>query len=201
MKPTLFALMAVVVAAGTALTLTAGEYYDSDREGHEGEYNEGSRYAMVANQESSLAYLDDPQYALYAAECGDCHLAYAPWLLPAPSWRAVMGSLADHFGDNAELDAPTADRILAFLERHAAEQTGGRVALRVQRATQGVAPPLRITQTDYFRGQHHEIPRSMIEGNEGVRSPSRCEACHGGAERGSFRERDVRIPGHGRWDD
>jgi hypothetical protein len=201
MKPTLFALLALVVAAGVALTLTAGEYYDSDREGDEGEYDEGSRYAMVVNTQSSFAYLDDPQYVLYAAECGDCHLAYAPWLLPTQSWRAVMGSLADHFGDNAELDAQAANAILAFLERHAAQQTGGRHALRVQRATLGMELPLRITQTDFFRGQHHEIPRSMIEGNEAVGSPSRCQACHGGAERGSFRERDVRIPGVGRWDD
>jgi hypothetical protein len=201
MKPTLFALLASAAAAGVALTLTAGEYYDSDREGHEGEYDEDSRYAMVVDKQSSPAYLHDPQYVLYAAECGDCHLAYAPWLLPMQSWRAVMGSLGDHFGDNAELDAQTAGMILAFLERHAAERTQGRYALRVRRATQGVEPPLRITQTDYFRGQHHEIPRSMIEGNEAVGSPSRCEACHAGADRGSFRERDVRIPGIGRWDD
>jgi hypothetical protein len=201
MKPTLFASLALVVAAGVALTLTAGEYYGSDREEHEDEYDEGSRYAMVVDKQSSFAYLDDPQYALYAAECGDCHLAYAPWLLPTQSWRAVMGSLADHFGDNAELDAQTADAILAFLARHAAQQTPGRYALRVQRATRGVEPPLRITHTDFFRGQHHEIPRGMIEGNEAVGSPSRCEACHGGADRGSFAERDVRIPGYGRWED
>lgn len=201
MKPAIFASMALMVAAGVALTLTAGEYYGSDREEHEDDYDEGSPYAMVVDKQSSFAYLDDPQYALYAAECGDCHLAYAPWLLPAQSWRAVMGSLADHFGDNAELDAQTADAILTFLERHAAEQTGGRHALRVQRAAQGVESPLRITQTDYFRGQHHEIPRSMIEGNDAVGSPSRCDACHVGADRGSFRERDVRIPGVGRWDD
>ena len=41
--------------------------------------------------------------ALYAQECGSCHMAYPPGLLPGRSWQRLMGNLADHFGDNAEL--------------------------------------------------------------------------------------------------
>jgi hypothetical protein len=59
----------------------------------------------------------------------------------------------------------------------------------------------RISETDYFRGQHHEIGRNMVEDNPKVGSFSRCEVCHANADQGSFRERDVRIPGYARWDD
>jgi hypothetical protein len=128
-------------------------------------------------------------------------MAYPPWLLPERSWRAVMGSLADHFGDNAELDAQTRANLETFLERHAADGAGGRHALRVLRSTSGSESVLRISETDYFRGQHHEIRLNMVEGNPEVGSFSRCEVCHANADQGSFRERDVRIPGYGRWDD
>ncbi len=66
---------------------------------------------------SGSAYLSDPGYALYKTECGDCHMAYPPSMLPAASWQDMMGALEDHFGDNAELDAATADQIAAFLDR------------------------------------------------------------------------------------
>ena len=42
---------------------------------------------------------------VYKEECGSCHMAYPPGLLPARSWTKVMSGLDNHFGDNAELDA------------------------------------------------------------------------------------------------
>jgi hypothetical protein len=34
-----------------------------------------------------------------------------------------------------------------------------------------------------------------------VKSFANCNACHTRAAEGSFRERDIRIPGAGKWDD
>jgi hypothetical protein len=102
-----------------------------------------------------------------------------------------MANLEDHFGDNAELDAATAGEIGSFLERHAARTTGE--ARTSQHA--------RITETRWFRAQHHEIPARMVKKNPGVKSFSRCEACHTRAAAGRFNEHDVRIPGYGYWDD
>jgi hypothetical protein len=36
-------------------------------------------------------------------ECGVCHIAYPPQMLPARSWKKIMAGLADHFGENATL--------------------------------------------------------------------------------------------------
>ena len=49
---------------------------------------------------------------------------------------------------------------------NALEETA--ISERTWRATRGRPPLLRMTQTDYFRGQHHEIPAKMVTGNPAV---------------------------------
>ena len=183
-------IMALILAASAGL-LTLGIMASEREHESEREYGEGP----------ALRYLGDPKNALYQQDCGGCHLAYPPALLPTASWRAVMGGLANHFGDNAELDPARTGDIIAFLARNAADKAGGDYAERTWRATRGRAPILRITDTDYFRGQHHEIPAKMVTGNPQVGSFSRCEACHTRAVAGSFDEHGVRIPGYGRFED
>lgn len=202
-----------LLVAGTVGLATVGllaEGYEERQETHEregyGERDQGrGGDAAYDNREygdgSGLTYLSDPQYGLYKGECGDCHMAYPPSMLPAVSWHAMMGNLEDHFGDDAELDAALANQITAFLARNAAGMGAGEYSERSRRATEGREPPLRITQTDYFRGQHHEIQDKLVTGNSDVGSFSRCEACHRNAARGDFDEHEVRIPGYGHWDD
>ena len=45
----------------------------------------------------------------YKDECGSCHFAYQPGLLPAKSWEKLLTpeALSKHFGENAELDNDT----------------------------------------------------------------------------------------------
>ena len=160
-----------------------------------------AEYEREWTDDGGLPRLAEAQQAAYQRECGGCHLAYPPALLPAASWRALMDGLASHFGDNAELDPTAAPQIAALLVQNAADQAQGPYAKRARRATQGLAPILRITATDYFRGKHHEIPAKMVANNPKVASFSRCEACHTRAAAGSFDEDEVRIPGFGRFDD
>ena len=205
MKKTLISLFAAAAIGVTAVGILA----DEDDEGHEAnerEHGEERDHDEDHEDERHVdatgsAYLYDPQFALYKTECGGCHMAYPAAMLPSASWQGMMGSLEDHFGDNAELDSGTAGQIAAFLSRNAAGKGRGGYGERSWRATRGRNPPLRITGTDYFRGQHHEIPAKMVTGNPDVGSFSRCETCHRGAEQGDFDEHGVRIPGYGRWDD
>jgi NAD(P)-dependent dehydrogenase (short-subunit alcohol dehydrogenase family) len=125
----------------------------------------------------------------YAEECGSCHLPYQLGFLPAASWRALMAGLADHFGDNAELDDARRTAILDYLLAHSARESGDAV------------PPLRISETRYFRHKHDEIPPRLVFENPGVTSWSRCQSCHAGALSGDYDEHRVNIPGVGRWDD
>jgi hypothetical protein len=135
-----------------------------------------------------------PQNTLYAEECGSCHLAYPPALLPAQAWRQVMSGLSDHFGENAELAAEDAMAITDYLETHA----GGS---RLARSVPAGQAPLRITGLPRFKHEHDELPASVVAGNAQVKSFSNCDACHTRAAQGSFREREIRIPGYPNWED
>lgn len=118
----------------------------------------------------------------YKTECSSCHLAYPPGLLPASSWRALMAGLDKHFGTDASLDPATAARISAFLERNAGRERGA-----------SANPPLRITETRWFRHKHEEV-RAATWKSPKVKSAANCAACHTGAERGDFDEDSVQIP-------
>ena len=148
-------------------------------------------------QRVDLAPADNPDYV---AECGSCHMAYSPGMLPAASWDGVMRSLDKHFGDNAELEPEVAARIGSYLERNAADRVGSGRSPGIARSLEGAAP-LRFTETAYFRAKHREIPARLVRSNPAVGSFSRCEVCHGGAEKGNYDEDAVRIPGVGSWDD
>lgn len=138
---------------------------------------------------------------LYQQECGSCHFAYQPGLLPAASWQRLMNGLSDHFGDNAELAAPERDAIRNYLLYNAADRAREYRAVKIARSLHPEEAPLRITEIPYIVRKHREIPPAFIEGNTQIGSLSNCNACHTRAETGSYSEREINIPGHGRWDD
>jgi len=137
---------------------------------------------------------------LYKSECGSCHFAYQPGLLPAASWKKLMGGLDDHFGENAELFEQTRKELTDYLVANAADMSDYRRSRKIARSA-GNDAPLRITDVPYIRYKHNEIPMRVIRGNKEVRSLSNCVACHTQAATGSFAEREIRIPGVGRWED
>ena len=123
--------------------------------------------------------VDNPAYQ---AECASCHIAYPPQLLPKESWRALMSDLPNHFGTDASVDAKTAKEIQSYLEANA-----GRVR------ADGAKPPLRITETRWFRHEHDEVPAAVWK-DPAVKSAANCGACHTQADRGDFSERSLRVP-------
>ncbi len=138
--------------------------------------------------------------ALYQDECGSCHFAYQPGLLPMESWLKLMGSLEDHFSENAALDGATRQQLIGYLVANAAENSGTRRSAKILRSL-GKEIPIRITDVPYIWRQHDEIPPRLIRTNAALRSLSNCAACHTRAETGSYAERDILIPGMGRWED
>ncbi len=51
--------------------------------------------AALANEFERVAPVTD---AATLKECGECHMAYHPGLLPTASRNRIMDGLADHFG-------------------------------------------------------------------------------------------------------
>lgn len=130
-----------------------------------------------------LSPVSDP---VVAKECKACHMLYPAGLLPARSWQALMGDLKNHFGENADLDEPTRKAITDYLTANAADANGrGNKMLRGLAAD---ATPLRISELPYFLRKHGKKGRISPETltRRGANWPGDCQACHRGAEQGSF---------------
>jgi hypothetical protein len=183
------------LVTGTFLFTMALQFAVSD---DGGEYDEGGTFSSILQRNKDVAPVTNMKYE---KECGDCHMPYPAGLLPARSWQKIMGGLDDHFGDNAELDTALNQEITGYLMRNSADQSTYRRSRRIMRSLSSDQAPLRITELSYFRREHREIPKRMVVKNPEVNSLSNCSACHQRAIQGSFSERDIHIPGYGRWDD
>ena len=123
--------------------------------------------------------------AVYLEECGSCHLAYPPGLLPAISWREIMLGLADHFEDNAELDQVTAEEISRYLDDNALAMGRPSTMSKMLRNMPDDAP-IRITELPAFAVAHDDVPVKQKKQDDKGIFLSRCTECHKGAEKGVF---------------
>jgi len=137
----------------------------------------------------------------YQTECGSCHFAYQPGLLPGKDWERVMDSLVEHYGDHASLDEVQATEIRGYLLDNAADRASLSSARAFSAGSESGDILPRITNTHYFQREHSEIPIRIVRGNAEVGSFSNCQACHRTADAGIYNEHQVVIPGVGRWDD
>lgn len=124
-----------------------------------------------------------PANPAYVEECGSCHVAFAPGLLPAASWSRLMAGLDRHFGTDARVDASAAGALSRYLADHAA--TG-------KRAVTG-GDSLRITGSPWFVREHRRIEAATWT-RPAVKSAANCGACHPDAARADFDEHAVRVP-------
>jgi hypothetical protein len=111
-----------------------------------------------------------------------------------------LSDLPHHFGEDATVDEQTRARLVAVAATQAADVVPYRLSAAIARVTAGTTPT-RISTIPALASEHREeIPASWVVGNPEVRSWAACAACHGRAAQGSFAEREIRIPGHGRAD-
>ena len=178
MKTRHLAIAFAVLCSTITLAAAASEGRHRERHGDRGDRGEerdGDGREGGRGLAASLAAADPA----YAKECGACHLAYPPSMLPAASWRAMLAGLDRHFGQNAELDAPLRARLEGWLVQEAGPGDG--------------AAPQRITGLAWFRREHREVGAAVVA-RPAVRSLANCAACHQGAARWDFDEDRVRIP-------
>lgn len=126
-----------------------------------------------------------PLLPVYKQECSACHVAYPAGMLPAASWKRLMGGLNKHYGTDASLDEKSLAEISGWLDGHAG--TYKRVS--------EMPPDDRITKSAWFIRKHNEREVSpAVWKRASVGSASNCIACHTNAAQGSFSEREIKIP-------
>ncbi len=154
-----------VLATGVALALTLGA-------------------APAATPVQAGVTLADPQ--AFQQECSACHMAYPAWLLPRASWKRIMATLDNHFGEDASLDDKTRAAIEAYLVKSAADRNGRKP--RWMNALKPGDVPLRISELPWFRREHGARLIARARANPRIGTISACNACHRGAEQGRFED-------------
>jgi hypothetical protein len=147
-------------------------------------------FAMISMGNNALADGDNrasrtPLLPKYQQECTACHMAYPPGMLPAVSWPRIMNNLQRHYGTDASVDAATLKELSVWLKANAGTYK------RVSEAP----PDDRITRSAWFLRKHNEREVApAIWKLAAVKSAANCTACHTQADKGSFSEREIRLP-------
>jgi hypothetical protein len=123
---------------------------------------------------------------VYEKECGGCHFAYQPGWLPQRSWRALMGGLDRHFGENAQLSPAARAEVGAYLEARAADRATNARSREIMQAIPPNDAPISITQVLYVGGIHGGFLDPSFKGEPQVKTLAQCPACHQKAHRGWF---------------
>lgn len=144
------------------------------------------------DNEHDGSYLKLVNNLTYKEECGACHFAYQPELLPEASWMKILTNLDDHFGESIELDDDSRKAISDYLKSNSAEYSTAKRAVKIMRSLRNHVP-MRITDTPYIREKHHEISPNVFK-RESIGSLSNCSACHTTAENGIYEDDNVKIP-------
>ncbi len=133
--------------------------------------------------------------ATYIEECGGCHLAFPPQLLPKAGWKVVMQDLSDHFDEDATLDEVTSEEIRQYLDSNALG-VAPRSRMSEMMSSVPTALPKRITEYPAFIEAHAVIKEQLgVERfDEGFLSP--CADCHRQAASALF-DKELLHPGYG----
>jgi mono/diheme cytochrome c family protein len=119
----------------------------------------------------------------YTQECGACHTAYPPGMLPARSWHRIMSGLDKHYGADASLDSATVQQLGTWLQNNAG----------TYKRTAEKPPQDRITRSAWFMREHRKID-AAVWSHASIKSAANCAACHTRAEQGDFDDDNLRIP-------
>ena len=161
------------------------------------EHKERKRYQKRhrnSSEHDGMRQLKPVDNPTYKETCGDCHFAYQPELLPSGSWEKILAGLADHNGEEIEIDQESKKIISEYLRANSAEYSSAKRAVKIVRSLRGQTP-MRITDVPYIRHKHEDddIPADAFT-RKSVGSMSNCIACHTTAENGIYDDDHVVIP-------
>jgi hypothetical protein len=140
-------------------------------------------------RKKSVGIVNNPTYR---EQCGSCHFAYQPALLPSGSWGKILSRLADHNEESVVIEESDIKIIKEYLEKNAAEHSSAKRAIKILKSLDGQKPE-KITDVPYIRRKHDDVKEDVFK-RESIGSPANCVACHTTAEDGVYEDDNVRIP-------
>jgi len=163
--------------------------FGDDRENQKHRTRHREREGKDRQTTSCLTPVSNPTYK---DNCGACHFAYQPELLPYVSWKRILETVDDHFGESFDLDTATKNAISSYLEPNASERSKAKVAVKIMKSLRSHVP-VRITELPYIKDKHHRISADIYK-RDSIGSASNCLACHRRAEEGIYDDDYISIP-------
>jgi hypothetical protein len=102
----------------------------------------------------------------WRSECGACHMAFPPGLLPVDDWLDIMSRLEKHYGVDASLEPKARAEIYDYLKQNGASSR--------MFGSRDEEP--RITTSDRFISKHRSAIRLWVKGQ--IKPLSDCASCH-----------------------
>lgn len=173
-----------IILAGVLLILcfSGAAFADDDEHenDHEKHHSHEKRQPLSVNNDT------------YRQECGACHFAYQPWLMPSGSWNRILGELPSHFGEDILLDEETQSTIGQYLTANAADRVSVKRSRKIMKSLRG-STPVRVSEVPYILEKHHELDAAIL-GRPAIGSLGNCIACHTSADQGKYDDDYVTIP-------
>jgi hypothetical protein len=154
---------------------------------------ETNQVGQVSKNTKGTRYLNQVTNTVYEDQCGACHFAYQPELLPSGSWQKIVADLQHHFGEEVIVDPDAKKTIADYLLSSSAETSTAKLSVKIMKNLDGQTP-LRITDLPYIRKKHDDVLPRILKKEVGVDSLSHCQACHLTAEDGDYDDDNVIIP-------
>jgi cytochrome b len=152
-------------------------------------YFRGYAYSRPDAPYVPFAFAPLAQLDAWNKECGGCHLAYHPSILPARSWDALLREQHAHFGEDLDLDDDTVRVLHDYATVQAAESHATPLAWKIDSTTPAQAILLRVTDAGYWKRRHAQL------GEDDWSRTKRfaCDGCHLDAAAGSFLPGAIRV--------
>ena len=178
----------VGIVLTTSLSVLAA-FADHDEHGEKKHHQRGDQKQKEHQERRGIKIVSNP---VYKENCGACHFAYPPELLPSGSWTKILFALPDHFGETVEIDPEAGKTISEYLKADAAERSSAVIAMKIMKSI-GDQTPQRITEIPYIQKKHNEVSPNVLK-RESIGSLSNCATCHTTVEKGVFEDDYVKIP-------
>jgi cytochrome b len=126
---------------------------------------------------------------LWHKECGSCHLAYAPSMLPIASWQRMLDEQEKHFGEDLGISAATSARLIEHAKATPAPSWG---AWKLASSVPAGQAPLEVSGTPFWKAVHASLPETAFRPPLSA-GKHECEACHRDAASGKFHPRMIQL--------
>ena len=147
---------------------------------------------LTQSRYSAVNY--EAEHPLFVEECASCHTLYPPHLLPKRSWKKIMATLSDHFGDDASLDEADRVSIEKYLLANSAEHSTKEAAYYIARSLEEKKNDIiAISKSPYWVQKHASVKKSLFDSPK-VKSRANCKACHEKFENGLIEDNLIALP-------